>query len=351
MTGYKSENSMRDKKKGQADQIQRFILDEVEKHPHSIVKETMEHFGISRTTGIRHIHHLIKKGKLIQSGKTKNIRYVLAEAEEQIFQYPITPQLDEFSIFQEHFSEYLLKIDPHLEDILSYVLTEMINNAKDHSQGKKLQLKWQKKALQQHIIIEDNGIGIFEKLANFCKVQDKREAILHLSKGKLTTDPAHHTGEGIFFSSKVVDEFSISANGLKYIVMNKESDWLLTSMPSSSKGTVIEVIIDNHPKQQLVSIFKAFQSDDRLDFDITEIKVKLSQLGNEKYISRSQAKRILTGLEKFDVIILDFAKIRMVGQGFVDEIFRVYQNQFPEKKITYINTNEDVLFMIRRSLV
>lgn len=72
-------------------------------------------------------------------------------------------------------------------------------------------------------------------------------------------------------------------------------------------------------------------------------------MGSEKYISRSQAKRILLGLELFDIIILDFSKITMIDQNFVDEVFRIYQNQFPDKNIKYINANEDVEFMINRS--
>lgn len=75
----------------------------------------------------------------------------------------------------------------------------------------------------------------------------------------------------------------------------------------------------------------------------------LAQLLGEKIISRSQAKRIVRNLEPFTHITLDFKKVDTVGQGFVDEIFRVYQNQYPQKKIVYINANADVEFMIKRS--
>jgi hypothetical protein len=340
---------MSSKQKNQAAEIRIFILTNVEQHPRSVVKETMDHFRVSRTTVNRHVNRLIKEEKLIQSGQTKNIQYLLPDAMELEFQYAVSPDLDEFSIFEKNFAKHLKIIDANLEDILSYVVTEMINNVKDHSQGKKLKLRWQRQALQQRISIEDDGIGLYKKLATFCKIEDHREVILHLSKGKLTTDPSNHTGEGIFFSSKVVDEFSITANGLKYITNNKESDWLITSVSSPKSGTTVEIIIENHPKQKLTSIFKAFQQDASLNFNVTEIKVELSKLGSEKYISRSQAKRILLGLEGFDVIILDFDKVRMIGQGFADEVFRVYQNKFPDKKINYINTNVDILFMIQRS--
>lgn len=334
----------------QSEQIKKYILDHVQCYPNAIVKKTMEQFSVSRTTVNRHIQTLIKNKKLIQSGKTRNVHYILPDAVAQHIQYEISVALDEFAIFDNHFSAFLTKIDTNLESILAYVITEMINNAKDHSQGDKLTLIWKKKALKQKIIIKDNGIGIFKKLADFCKVQDQREAILHLSKGKLTTDPSHHTGEGIFFSSRIVDAFSITSNGLKYIRNNQENDWLIESGLACCKGTMVEVIMDNHPKRDLTSIFRDFQEQDSLKFNRTEIKVDLSRLGGEKYISRSQAKRILVGLEGFDIIILDFGKVTVVGQGFVDEVFRVYQNHFPEKSIQYINANDDVTFMIKRSL-
>jgi hypothetical protein len=66
------------------------------------------------------------------------------------------------------------------------------------------------------------------------------------------------------------------------------------------------------------------------------------------HISRSQARRVLTGLEKFKYVILDFDKVPMIGQGFADEIFRVYKIKHPEIKIKAINTNDAVSFMIGR---
>lgn len=39
-------------------------------------------------------------------------------------------------------------------------------------------------------------------------------AILELSKGKFTSDPARHSGEGIFFTSRMCDKFEILSKGL-----------------------------------------------------------------------------------------------------------------------------------------
>ena len=66
------------------------------------------------------------------------------------------------------------------------------------------------------------------------------------------------------------------------------------------------------------------------------------------YISRSQARRILAGLEKFKSVILDFDRVSTVGQAFVDEIFRVFQSRHQDITIAPVNMNDAVRFMIGR---
>ena len=66
------------------------------------------------------------------------------------------------------------------------------------------------------------------------------------------------------------------------------------------------------------------------------------------YVSRSQARRVLTNLDKFKSIVLDFDQVPTIGQAFADEIFRVFATKHQEIQITPINMNEAVDFMVRR---
>ena len=84
--------------------------------------------------------------------------------------------------------------------------------------------------------------------------------------------------------------------------------------------------------------------------DRPEITVELSRLAKKKLISRSQAKHITHDLEKFNRVTLDFKGVKFVGQGFVDEIFRVFKNRHPKIMIDYINAKDDVQFMIERGI-
>ncbi len=80
------------------------------------------------------------------------------------------------------------------------------------------------------------------------------------------------------------------------------------------------------------------------------IKINLSEVEDDRLISRGQAKRLFSKIEPFTHVTLDFAHVAIVGQGFVDEVFRVYPTKHPHIKISYINANDDVTFMIKRSL-
>jgi hypothetical protein len=100
--------------------------------------------------------------------------------------------------------------------------------------------------------------------------------------------------------------------------------------------------------RSLKQIFDSYANPETFKFDKTHIWVELSKLEEESYISRSQAKRLLFGLEKFREVILDFKDVTTVGQGFVDEVFRIFKDRHPNVKIEFVNANEDVQFMILR---
>lgn len=56
------------------------------------------------------------------------------------------------------------------------------------------------------------------------------------------------------------------------------------------------------------------------------------------------------GLDQYKIIMLDFSKVKEIGQAFVDEAFRVYKNRYPETQIVYQNANPAIEFMIQRGL-
>lgn len=330
--------------------IQKYILNNTAHHPHDIIARTMQHCKISRTTALRHMKHLIQAGKIIKTGKTRKISYALTKALKQSFTLQLTTDFFEHDFFVEHLQSLLTdNTNTNTFSICEYGITEMLNNCKDHSQGKSANIEITITNNTVNCQINDNGIGLFTTLADVLQLSDKREIMLELSKGKVTRDPANHSGEGIFFTSRAFDVFKISANKYCYIRNNIENDWTFYTDEASVKGTTVELSIARNSKQNLANIFMKYQ-DDGLSFVKTDVIIELSQLYGERLISRSQAQRVARNLDKFTHVTLDFSKVMAIGQGFVDQLFRVYKNQNKNITIDYINANSDVEFMIKRGI-
>lgn len=339
----------------QAKQIRSFILENIPEHPKDIVAVTAKKFAVSRTTVHRHLSKLIKDKKIIKTGTTFRAAYFLFSSRNKTIETKIRPGVHEDEIWKENFQRDFSTLNENVSYICNYGFTEILNNAIDHSEGSRVivQTEWKEDTVDIQIL--DNGVGIFKKIKTALGLQDEREAVLQLSKGKFTTEPKNHTGEGIFFTSRCFDEFWIIANGLSYRKRTEPDDWFFESRKDKQeKGTYVSMQIRFDSKRQAKQIFDEYSKSDSdsgiKKFDKTHILVTLSKLEEERYVSRSQAKRILVGLEKFREIILDFKDITAVGQGFVDEIFRVFKNEHPETVIKCCNANKDVEFMIKRGI-
>lgn len=76
--------------------------------------------------------------------------------------------------------------------------------------------------------------------------------------------------------------------------------------------------------------------------------VMLLPLG-ARLISRSEAKRLLAGLDRFAEVVLDFNGVEEIGQGFADEVFRVWARAHPKVRLKPVNMSEAVEFMVRRA--
>ena len=226
-------------------------------------------------------------------------------------------------------------------------VTEIMNNAIDHSEGTTIYVEAKINGKHIEFTVMDNGVGIFKKIQKALHLESIRESILHLSKGKFTTDPSKHTGEGIFFTSRIFDEFSILSGELYYSF--RDEDWFLSSEKKEDfgQGTSIKMSVSLESKKTPKGVMDKY-TDQEIGFGKTIVAVALSSDPKDPHVSRSQAKRLLMGLDKFKTVILDFEGVESVGQAFVDEIFRVFQNENPGITFNVIHENEEVSDMIQR---
>ncbi len=235
-----------------------------------------------------------------------------------------------------------------MRDIWQYGLTEMINNAVDHSGSETVRVGIVRNALYTQAWVADAGEGIFLKIARALDLYDPRESILELAKGKLTTDPANHLGEGIFFSSKVFDLFDIQSGALHFM-HNDGLDDILIERPKDAVGTLVLMRLDNQSKRTIKEIFDKFAAPDEYTFAKTIVPVRLAQHEGEKLVSRSQAKRLTQRFERFKSVILDFAGVEEIGQAFADEVFRVFQRAHPDTRLVPVSMTTAVKEMVSRA--
>jgi hypothetical protein len=328
--------------------IRKYILEHVDKHSKDITRVTAEHFDITRQAVNKHVRRLIYEKSLTEAGETRQRTYKLAPLLEWQREYQISPELEEHVVWDKDIASVLGEQPENVMDIWHYGFTEMFNNAKDHSGGRNISVRVAKTAISTEIAIADNGIGIFKKIQEALNLPDQRYAVLELAKGKLTTDPARHTGEGIFFSSRMFDKFSIGSDKTYFgHPFGQDEDWIFES--TFPGGTTVFMELCNHTSRTVKKIFDQYASEEG-DFGFTKtvVPVKLAQYGNDKLISRSQAKRVVARLDLFKTILFDFAGVPTIGQAFADEIFRVFAQQHPGIEIFPIHANSEVVRMIER---
>jgi anti-sigma regulatory factor (Ser/Thr protein kinase)/predicted transcriptional regulator len=326
--------------------VRQFILENVERHSHAMTALTSEKFNISRQAAHRHLKNLVSEGALAQKGHTRNRTYQLTPLLQHQESFTFAPGIDEDFAWAQHVEPIVGKFPENVVSIWQYCFTEMFNNAIDHSGAPGAFLKITKTAANTQIVLMDAGVGIFKKIQTAMNLADERHAILELSKGKLTTDPIKHTGQGLFFTSRLLDSFDILSGNVYFShVLGTEEDWIL-ERPESQAGTAIFMKLNNHTSKTFKKISDSYSDEDDLGFIKTVVPVKLAQYGNENLISRSQAKRVMARVELFKTVVLNFDGVPTVGQAFTDEIFRVFANTHPTIKIVPINANSEVKRMI-----
>lgn len=301
--------------------------------------------GLTRQAIQYHLRKLIEAGELEPVGAGRGRRYRRPLIAELTLS---TQNLHEDEVWRDlrEGSQELRELNGQADRISTYVFTEVLNNVLDHSGSEKTRLTIGRSRDRFVFTVADFGVGAFENVKRRLNLEDHVAAIQEISKGKTTTDPTRHTGQGLFFSSKAADWFALSSNGWKWVVDNIRDDQ--TIGPSGiRKGTVVRFELDPHTERQLKSIFDAFTNEETETFDKSRTVVRLFEY-DVPFVSRSEAKRLARNLDRFREVIVDFKGIDEVGQGFVDELFRVWQKDHPSTKLIPTNMTDAVRFMVNR---
>ena len=306
--------------------------------------------GISKQAVNKHLKSLIESGIIRKTGSTRNAKYFISNGHNKTpLKVKKLVKLDSTSedkVFNE--IKLLLNIRKNLIrnvfEIFHYAFTEILNNAIEHSRSDKCSINVELNDYNVSFLIRDFGIGIFHSIASKFSLNDESESLIELSKGKRTTKREKHTGEGIFFTSKSCDIMKIRSHNLILIFDNIKKD-VFFSRKRYLKGTEIYFSIKRFSNKKIEDFFSEFAPEKfNYKFERTKVHIELLQ---KEYISRSEAKRLIVGLEKFKEIIFDFKGVEIIGQGFADEIFRVFKAEHPDIDLQMINITPEIEKIIK----
>jgi anti-sigma regulatory factor (Ser/Thr protein kinase) len=341
-------------KKGR--EIRDFALRNIRDNPQTIAAVLQERFGLSRQNASKYLRDLIAERLLTAQGNTRARTYGLAEIANDQFILDVDSSLQEDVVWRTRVRPLLAPfVEPNVLNICLHGFTEMLNNVIDHSGSEKVFLAVSRTAIGVELMVKDYGVGIFQKIQHDFNLNDPRHALLELSKGKLTSDNTKHSGEGIFFTSRMFDFFSIRSRRLFFTrTINSSGDWLLEvdERPDgeNSAGTCVFMDILADSKRTSSEIFERFTSEFEADgFSRTHVPIKLSAYDDDQLVSRSAAKRVLARVSNFREVLLDFQGVTGIGQAFADEIFRVFPLEHPEVLLIAIHTTPQIDQMINRA--
>ena len=320
--------------------IKHYILEKIDQDTPSISKTVADTFSINPSTIHSYINELVKDNVIV---KVKHGQYELVNKEYSYLLKRENGDLDDDTYaFDICLKEHIEGFENNVQDIWSYTFSEMINNVMDHSLADSVKITISQNFLATCVMIEDNGIGIFQKIKDYFKLSSIEDAICELFKGKLTTDTKNHSGEGIFFSSKLMDDFLIISSSKIFTTNKYDEGKILSLVLENQKGTCVFMELSNFSHKTAKEIFDAYSN---VDGGFVKTKIPLKNIFDTSPVSRSQAKRICNRLDKFKEVIVDFDEIEWLGQGFAHQLFVVFANSHPGIILTPINMNEDVTKM------
>lgn len=334
--------------------IKRYMLEKIRLDDAEYMQKITYNFQISVTTVKRYLHECLEKQILVEDSSAE-CGYRL-QKQEYCFQYSAKDDLDEDDIYYADISPLLQNMSEEARRIWRYSFMEMLNNAIEHSGCENIYCRVVMDVLYTEITITDDGIGVFKNVQNYLSEEFGRnatyqDALIELYKGKLTTASENHSGEGIFFTSKALDEFAIWSDDAVYVQKVHDrtqfvQNHLIAYYTRLNRiGSMVIMKLENQTKRVLKEVFNMYST---IDDGFVKTRIPIKEVCQEgEPIARSQARKILYRLEQFQLVEFDFSEVDFMGQGFADEVFRVFKARYPEVEIIPVNACPDILRMIK----
>jgi anti-sigma regulatory factor (Ser/Thr protein kinase) len=325
--------------------VTQWITAAAQVHGADLSAVVMQRLSISRRSAMALLARLVAAQWLVREGSRRKPVFRPGALKQVVHRYALAG-LQEDLPWQRDFAPFF-ELQPNVARMAQHAFSELLNNAIDHSGGESVTMSVRQTALHLQMLVSDDGCGVFERIQQNFDIADPSLAMLELSKGKLTSQPDHHSGHGLFFTSRLADMFDLHANHLAFQFRGWDHRSWYRGKPLARQGTSAYLAIALETPRTLDSVLRAHSADHAgYAFDTTLVPLQLIIGGHGGLESRAQAKRVASRLQRFRRAEVDFSGIDDVGHGFADELFRVFSREHPAVELVPLHMAPRVAAMI-----
>lgn len=326
--------------------IKKFILENLNRHQKDIIFTTIQRFGISRQAILKHMHTLINEKQIVAYGKTRDRYYELRPQVNFYKSIELEDGYDPKHTIDNYILNHISSLKTNIIEIIRFSMDALINNILDHSKATKFYFKIYLTYNDLHIILNDNGIGLFENIKTLLNVENEHIAAIELAKGPITTDPENHSGDELFTLMHLFDSAKIESSGKSLNYMNQKKYWMIDDS-IQKQGTRIHLKINPFSKRSCQSIFENLFVSKKMSIKVPINLIKTND--NQIVNTRAQAKSLLRNIEKLKLIEFDFNNIDIIGPAFADELIRNTKKKNETANIKWINSNKMIDALMSRA--
>lgn len=326
--------------------VTRWITAAAVQYGNELPAHLMQRLQISRRQAGLLLKRLVALQWLQASGTPRAPRYTPGPLRQVVRRYALAG-LQEDLPWRQDFAP-CFALPPAVQAMAQHAFTELVNNAVDHSGGSTVTVSMRQTPLQLQLLVSDDGIGLFRRVAEHFDLTEPALAMMELAKGKLTSDPDRHCGHGLFFTAQLADVFDLHANAAAFQRRGWDSGRWHLQRPASQIGTSIYLAISLETTRTLEQVLQAHSASGQgYGFERTRVPLALLAPGGMRQLaSRAEARRVALRLERFESAELDFAGIEQLGHGFADELFRVFARANPGVELLPVAAAPQVTAMI-----
>ena len=296
-------------------------------HGDGLPAHVMARLGLGRRAALALLRRLAAMQWLQIDGTSRRRHYGAGPLRQGVQRYALAG-LQEDQAWRRDFAP-LFALPAHVQRMARHAFTELLNNAVDHSGGSQVTVSMRQTPLQLQLLVSDDGCGLFQRIERRFAIHEPALAMLELSKGKLTSDPARHSGQGLFFTSRLADVFDIHANAAAFQSRSWERHAWRSSRPATHHGTSVYVAIAIDTARTLDTVLRAHHGVAGHGLARTTVPLRLLAGTDGVLASRAEARRAAARLAQFEHAEINFDGVTDVGHGFADELFRVFSGDHP----------------------